>query len=69
MADLRQRDAELRANGTVGRWNLTADSKTKLIRGGSNGPLLVQLLEEAGGDSGPLRDVLNCGAPSPLLLV
>ena len=58
---LRRRDAEMRASTEFRRWKESADAQTAAVRGGANGPLLIQLLTEAGHDVVRLRDVLGTG--------
>ena len=69
IARTRLRDKHMRDAGEVQRWHLEADSKAKQIRGGANGPLMLALLAEAGGDIGPLQEILNHGtSPLPIPL-
>ena len=58
---LRRRNGEMRASTEFQRWKEGADAQTAAVRGGTNGPLLIQLLAEAGHDVSRLRDVLGTG--------
>ena len=61
MDRIKKRDKQLRAEGAVRAWNRPADTKTIRIRGDANGPLLIELLREAGGDTSQLEAVLQEG--------
>ena len=69
LANVRCRDQQMRRTGVVDRWNKSADAATVQIRGGANGPLMLELLAEAGEDTRPLAAILTTGDLHPRHLI